>query len=269
MKLHQPTDLGSEKCWVPIGQSYSRCCRSATLPRSRARGSGTRVQKTWRKWKTWRREMANLQFQRLGKSALLPKDVLIQTVFESFFLYGRAFPTCGCPGGQERKEAESRKSKEVVGIYESREASISSAYIQGIKSLQSESSYKCPNCCWRVSMFCQPRIQLELGRWEIMETCSEFGMTACAPCWGWIIWIQVWQCHWHIAFKVFAGFKHRAAGKATDFQETRGIKYVATILETWHHFSLRTTWCKAMMSISHQCWEEMTPYATSKNESVT
>lgn len=52
-----------------------------------------------------------------------------------------------------------------------------------------------PSCCWRFSMFCQPRIQLEMGRWEIMETCSEFGTTACAPCWGWIIWIQVWQCH--------------------------------------------------------------------------
>lgn len=155
MKLHQSTDLGSEKCWVPIGQSYSRCCRSATLPRSRARGSGTRVQKTWRKWKTWRREMANLQFQRLGKSAALPKDVLIQTVFEFVFLYGRValyktFPTCGCPGGQERKEAESRKSREVVGIYESRQASISSAYIQGIKSLQSESSYKCPKLLLKV-----------------------------------------------------------------------------------------------------------------------
>ena len=104
---------------------------------------------------------------------------------------------CGCPGGQKRKEAESTKSRKVVEIYESRQASISWACIQDIKSLRSKSSLKCKTCtlgCWRFPCFANQGFNWKWADgklWKLLQNlarfCCKIRPTVCAPCWGWII----------------------------------------------------------------------------------
>lgn len=107
----------------------------------------------------------------------------------------RHFPRVAAPEvkkGKKLKAGKAKKSLESMNL----DKHPSHQHISRVSNRCNPSLVtSAPSCCWRFSMFCQPRIQLEMGRWEIMETCSEFGTTACAPCWGWIIWIQVWQCH--------------------------------------------------------------------------
>ena len=189
--------------------------------------------------------MEHLRFQRLGKSAVLPRDVLIQTAFECFFLYGKVtlyktFHHVAAPEVKKGKKLKAQKAEKSLKSMNLVKHLISMYPGYQIPSIQVQ--FKVQNMYpWllKVSMFCQPRIQLEMGRWEIMETSSEFGTILLQDSTDGLCAMLGFD---YLDSSLKMSLAHFLQGisriivsqqvKATGLQETKGSKFATMVLET-------------------------------------